>query len=361
MGTGLMSDFLLLIVPLLCLWGLGFAKPFASQLNKDCLSPERTASVRGLMALAVIFVHLGQYALGGPMLDLISKLGYLIVAVFFFLTGYGLQSQHIARQDYAKGFLLKRLRLVALPYLVLTGIYWSYFLWLGRDYDLKYVLMRFWVGNPLVSFSWYILAVFGFYLVFWLLMRLCKRNYTAMLLGGLIWFALHTAICVVMHFGAWWYLSALSAVAGMAWAIYREKLEAFLQRRYFVAAAAAFGLLAAFFLLDKLIDTPILSGVVKTGSATVFAVAFVVALYKIRFGNPALHFLGQMSMELYLTQGLAMMLIRNRVIHVDNSLLYSILVLPITVVLAAVVYIAFKGLPTSPRKTQPKKRRAASK
>lgn len=350
-----MPDLLLLLLPLLCLWGLGFARPFGKQLNTDCLSPDRALSLRGLMSLGVIFVHLGQYHQAGPALELISKLGYYMVAVFFFLSGYGLQSQYIRRNNYAKGFLFKRLRLVLLPYIVLTGIYWSYYLWMGRDYDLKYVLGRFLQGNPLVSFSWYILAILSFYLVFWLLMRLCKGNHKAMLLGGLVWFAVHTAVCVALRFSAFWYLSALCPVAGMAWAVYRKPIESLLQKRYFAVLAATALALGVTILLDLLIDLPVFSEAIKIASASLFAVTFVLTTYKLRIGNPILRFLGQMSMELYLTQGLAMMLLRSRLINVENSLLYSILVFPVTVLLAAIVYIAFKGIPGLTEKKKPKK------
>lgn len=352
-----MPDLLLLLLPLLCLWGLSFVKPFGKQLNTDCLSPERTASVRGLLALLVIFIHVGQYAPGGPVMTLLSRTGYLIVAVFFFLTGYGLQSRHMAQRDYARGFLLKRLRLVALPYLVLTGIYWSYYLWMGRSYDLKYVLTRFWQGNPLVSFSWYILAVFSFYLAFWLLMRLCRRNYKAMLLGGLVWFGLHTAVCAALGYGAFWYVSALCPVVGMAWAVYRKKLEDLLQKRYFAVLAAVAAALVLSFLLDGLLNTPVLSEMIKVASAGLFAAAFALVLYKVRFGNPALQLLGQMSMELYLTQGLALMVLRSRLIPIRSPFWYALWALPVTVILAAVVHIAFKGLPRLSAKPQPKRNR----
>ena len=352
-----MPDLLLLLLPPLCLWGLRFAKPFGKQVNTDCLSPDRTASVRGLLALLVIFVHVGQYAPGGPVTTLLSRTGYLIVAVFFFLTGYSLQSRHMAQKDYARGFLLKRLRLVALPYLVLTGIYWSYYLWMGRSYDLKYVLNRFLQGNPLVSFSWYILAVLSFYLAFWLLMRLCRKNHKAMLLGGLVWFGLHTTACVILKFSSFWYVSALCPVVGMAWAIYKERIEALLQKRYFALLAAGAAALGLSFLLDQLINVPVLSEMIKVISAGLFAVVFVMVLYKVRFGNPALQLLGQLSMELYLTQGLSLMLLRSRLIPIRSPFWYALCTLPVTVILATVVYIAFKGFPKLSSKAQPKKKR----
>ena len=226
---------------------------------------------------------------------------------------------------------------------------------MGRDYDLKYVLGRFLQGNPLVSFSWYILAILSFYLAFWLLMRLCKGNHKAMLLGGLVWFAVHTAVCVALKFSAFWYLSSLCPVVGMAWAIYRKQIEALLQKRYFAVLAATALALGVTILLDLLIDLPVFSEAIKIASASLFAVTFVLTTYKLRIGNPILRFLGQMSMELYLTQGLAMMLLRSRLINVENSLLYSILVFPVTVLLAAIVYIAFKGIPGLTEKKKPKK------
>lgn len=339
-----MPDVLLLLPVALCLWGIRWDKG----INGQSLSRRGTDALRGALALGVIFVHLAQFCPGGAAFALVEKTGYLLVAGFFFLSGYGLQRQHMTRKNYARGFLRKRLLEVALPYIAVTALYWSYYACLGRNYDWRYVLSRFAAGNPLVSFSWFIPAVLTFYLAFWLLMRLCKRNFGAMVLGGAVWFAVYTAACLSLGFGSWWYISAFPAVVGMAWAVHQEAIERVLRRRYFARLALVLGCLAGVAVLENLVSAGAAGNLLKACVATLFVAGLVVLLYKIRLGNPVLRLLGQMSMELYLMQGLAMMVPRSRWVYVESSLLYCLLSLVLTVAFAAVVHIAFKGIPKKP-------------
>ena len=169
-------------------------------------------------------------------------------------------------------------------------------------------------GKPIVSFSWFVPAVLTFYLAFWVLMKLCKQRYTAMVLGGAVWFAVYMVACMGLRWGQWWYISAFPVVAGMAWAVHGGAVDTLL----------------------------------KACAATLFTLVVMLALHKVRFGNPVLRWLGQLSLEIYLMQGLAIMLLRSRWIYIKTPVLYGGLILVLTVVFAAVVHIAFKGISKKP-------------
>lgn len=264
----------------LCLWGVKLAKPIFSQLHEDPLSTDRTTALRGLLALVIILGHLALRTDAGGLLKLLSRVGYLAVAVFFFLTGYGLQKQHMRRDNYAKGFLKKRLVAVVLPYVVVTGLFWSCYAGLGKVYSVKTLLSR-----SIVPYSWYIFAVLGFYLAFWLLMLVCKRNHRAMIAGGAVWFAVHTAICVVTGGEIWWYMSAFPVVIGMFWAVYESQLGQWLKRRYFLWFAITVAALAAALLISDRMGGGIAGeAVAKSVVTSLFAVAVVLLLYKVKPG-----------------------------------------------------------------------------
>lgn len=336
-----MAD-LLLIIPLgLCLWGLKFCRG----VNEQALSRSGTDALRGILALGILFVHIAQYCPGGPVFALVEKLGYLLVAPFFFLTGYSLLRRHMTHPGYVKGFLRKRFFAVALPYLVITALYWSYYQLLGRrcsPWDVVVLLAR---GRPIVSFSWFIPAVLSFYLAFWGLMKLCKQSYGTMVLGSAVWFALYTLLCLGLQFGQWWYISAFPAVLGMFWAHREAAIKKVLQKRCWPLLITAAACLAGFLVLENLAGAASLSSLLKACAATAFTATVLLALYKLRLGNPALRLLGQLSMEIYLMQGLAIMILRSRWIYVHSPLFYGLLILVLTILLAAVVHIALKGLP----------------
>ena len=339
-----MADLLLLIPAALCLWGLKWTRG----LNRECLDRDGTDALRGALALGIIFVHIAQYCPGGWGFALTQRLGYLLVAGFFFLSGYSLQSQHMAKKDYARGFLRKRLLGVLVPYLVITAVYWSYFQLIGRKYGWLDILSRFAQGNPIVSFSWFIPGILTFYLAFWAVMRLCRGRGALAVLGGGVWFVGYTLICILLEFGQWWYVSAFPAVLGMAWAVYRKPIDDLLRRRYWWALVLLLGTFAGVVILENAVQLGVMNTVLKSCAATLFAAGLVLVLYRVRLGNPVLRSLGRMSMELYLMQGLAIMVLRSRWLYVESPLLYGLLILVLTVVFAAVVHIAFKGIPKKP-------------
>ena len=339
-----MADLLLLIPLALCLWGLRPVKG----LNTDCLSKNGTDALRGALALGILFVHITQFCPGGVAFGLWEKTGYLLVALFFFLTGYGLQKQHMTKKDYHKGFLGRRLIGVLLPYLVVTAVYWSYYRLLGRSDGLWDVLKLFAEGTPIVSFSWFIPAVMTFYLAFWALMRLCKQSHSTMVLGGAVWFSLYTVICLGLRWGQWWYISAFPVVAGMAWATYGETIEKALKKRYILWLVLTVAGLAGALVLDSRLHEGVIDTLLKGCAALLFTLAVVLVLHKVRFGNPVLRLLGQLSMEIYLMQGLAIMVLRSRWFYVKSPVLYGGLIAVVTVVFAVIVHIAFKGIPKKP-------------
>ena len=339
-----MADILLLIPAALCLWGLKWTR----ELNEDGLGRNNTDALRGALALGILFVHIAQYCPGGVLFALMEKVGYLLVAGFFFLSGYSLQSQHMTQKHYEKGFLRKRLLGMLLPYMVVTAVYWSYYNLLGFGYDLRDVLGLFAKGRPIASFSWYIPAILTFYLAFWGLMKLCKESYTTMVLGSGVWFAVYCLACLLLGFGNWWYVSAFPAVLGMAWAVHRRAIEGCLRKQYWMVLVPVLAAFAGITVLEKLVYLGVFNTVLKACAATLFAAGLVLLLYRLRLGNPVLRGLGQISMELYLTQGLAIMVLRSRWIYVKSPLLYGLLILVLTAFFALVVRIAFKGIPKKP-------------
>lgn len=204
-----MVDLLVLVLAALCLWGLELAKPFFTGRNEDYLSQKNTLALRGLLALVIILGHLAQQVSGGKFFGLLGRSGYLVVAVFFFLSGYGVQRQHMTRSNYAAGFLKKRIVSLGVPYLVVMAVYWGYYAWQGQLFSPLEVLWSLVNGSPVVRYSWYILAVLIFYVGFRLIMALCGKNYGAMVAAGAGWYILYVLFCVLMHYALWWYISTL--------------------------------------------------------------------------------------------------------------------------------------------------------
>ena len=66
-----------------------------SLINNTYLSKDNCNSFRGLFALIIIIHHIAKSVSSGIILKPFTQVGYLIVAVFFFYSGYGLMKKHI--------------------------------------------------------------------------------------------------------------------------------------------------------------------------------------------------------------------------------------------------------------------------
>ncbi len=321
----------------LLLWRMKPVKPIKSW-NENYLSLETCRSWRGFFAVAVVLHHLSQLAKGGTIFYELIKIGILAVAVFFFFSGYGLQKQYMKSSNYQKRFLLRRLPAVLFPYIIITAVYWAVNAVFGTLYSPKEILVKTIVkGDPIVSYSWYILVILMFYLVFWLLMLACRKPWI-MILGGCIWYGLYVMFCMKMKYGIWWYNTAHLLPVGMFWAVYEDKMLSLIKKSYRVTAPFVWTAFLLLFCFSKKIQAHIPINNIRLITETVTCLLFVLSLIlftlKFEIGNLVLNRLGSLSLEIYLVQGLFTMSLRqDGFILIKNDFVFSILVLAGSVLL----------------------------
>ena len=109
----------------------------------DYLSNKSTKSLKGLLALLIIFHHISQKVTTGENFSNFEYMGRYIVALFFFLSGYGLYFQYSNNVNYMKNFLRKRLVRIFIPFYVFIVIYVIYRATLGEVINMDFFL-SFW-------------------------------------------------------------------------------------------------------------------------------------------------------------------------------------------------------------------------
>ena len=92
---------LLLLLAAICLVGI----KFDSFLN-DYIGKEQTTSIKGIFAIIILFSHLkGYIELSGPLdsafCSILNYIGQLMVAIFFFYSGYGVLISFL-KTDFSK-------------------------------------------------------------------------------------------------------------------------------------------------------------------------------------------------------------------------------------------------------------------
>ncbi len=336
-------DILPVSVLILFFFNAHLCKPL-NRINRDYLSLETTKCFRGLFALVIVFHHLSKTTDSGMIFPHFFSVGYLAVAAFFFFSGYGLQKSYIEKSErYKKGFLLKRIPGVLLPYIVFTIVYWGANLINGTVYTLADIFKGLINGHPIVSYSWYIICILLFYLFFWLFMMICNKHYNRIILYGCIWCVLWALFCIKMNYDSWWFNASHLLVIGIVWATYEKSIIRFIEQRYCITAAFVVICFAVLFLFRERIPTifPIqhASTLLSLVTAVIFVCCVLLLSMRIKSGNRIFDFLGEISLEIYLIHGLII-----KQTAIQNDLIRCTVVLLLTVSLSFVFHIVFSSV-----------------
>lgn len=328
---------------LLLLWRVKPVKPIQSW-NENYLSLETCKSWRGFFAVVVVLHHLSQLAKGGVIFYELTKVGILAVAVFFFFSGYGLQKKYIQSRNYQKRFLLRRLPTVLFPYIIITAVYWLVNAASGTAYSPKDIFIKTFVkGDPIVSYSWYIIVILMFYIVFAILMIACRKPWI-MIMGGCVWYGLYITFCMKMKYGIWWYNTAHLLIIGMLWAAYEDKITAFFKKSYRITAPLIWTAFVLLFYFSKKIQAalpiPNIRLITETITCLLFVLSLLLLTLKFEVGNPVLNQFGTISLEIYLVQGLFVLILHNdSFVYIQNDLLFSAAVIFGSILLAFVFHL----------------------
>ena len=253
-----------------------------------------TDCLKGAAAVVVMLYHLTFYS-DNRMLSLIfANTGQLAVAVFLFMSGYGLtvRFQKKGRQ-YFEGFWLNKVFHLILIFLVsgtvVTVINNIFF---HTDYnaaDIVRAALRFCYPNG--RELWFVAIILYCYVCFWI-----GRKY---LKGSLIWIVLNPIIyiglCIAADRGTWWYNTAFCFAIGELTALYKKQIDKKTEKGrgiWLLAATAVF----------LVIEWKYRQGVRQL--QYICPVSFLVLIYlftlRVRVNSRILKFFNQMTFELYL-------------------------------------------------------------
>ena len=300
--------------------------------NDDFMSVRSCNSYKGFFALIVILHHISQRISGGFLSADFTRVGYLAVAVFLFLSGYGLQKQNLSKSDYSRGFLLKRIPVILIPYILMTMIYWLIYALLGDVRSFGTLWHNFIVnGDPIVWFSWYVVCILYFYVGFYILMKIFKHNRAVTIFGGIVFCVLYILICSKLGFGLWWYQTSFVFVLGIIFSSYEERIVKFIKKYYLTVLLFS---LTSFIVLAKykweiywLIPSIKTEFTLVALLAFLFILCFITLTLKITINNKPLDFLGKISFETYMVQGALMLILRNGHFYMQNDFYWSVLIL----------------------------------
>lgn len=335
------------------------ARYSAGSFQEKVLDKESSASLRGLMALGVILHHISQkeaFSDAGE-LSFFVDIGFLFVGVFFFLSGLGLARSLESKPGYLDSFFRKRFLSIAVPFYVMTIIYFGLNFLMHKDIPLAKRLLSL-TGITLANEqSWYVIVQATMYISFFAAFRSTKtrtKSYAIILavilleaalflIGGHMfwwiridgsywwitnkWDTVHWSwkpVCWWFQ-GEWWVNSTITFLIGLVLGFNEKAIIQYLKKIYWIKTAAFLVMAVAAHLiwvkfLGSLnisywtefdsgkpgIDNKFITWTIQTVEVTCSALFIYMISMKFKTENAVTRFFGSHSLELYLMQAIAL-------------------------------------------------------
>lgn len=292
----------------------------------------RLNNLRGLCALIVMFSHIWWFS--GCVIKIFipfNKIVTIAVAVFFFLSGYGMMRSFTLKKGYLRTIWKKLLLLLykAIMAYVIASIM-EYIILLGNDVNNFRYYTPLHVFCFLQTTNWYVYELAGFYLAFIVIMYIMGEKWG---LAGM-------GIVSVIAFISLYYLGiiagAYSSILGYVFGMFCYKYSYLRWTKHFnwIFVSAVIGLFMSFvcmFILDR---TTIGFAFIRNAAAIAAIVLILHLIQYINITNFFTIFLSKISSELYFYH----LFISRLLCHIiDNAYLYAVTVIVLSMVFAIII------------------------
>lgn len=309
--------------------------------KKDYLSKDNSNCIKGIFAIIIIFHHIMQFhpVQMNPYVNyIVTSLGYLSVAIFFFFSGYGLEESFCKKKDYLSTFWKRRILSMYGTYFYVLIIYLLVFLAIGRRFSFSTILKSVLLYATIVNNGWFFFAIIVFYILFYVTHKFIKKDIFQML-GVLAGLVLWCMASIYWNFGYWTYLSVFAFALGIFWSHNKAKIDRYAeQSKGYVTGLILLGMSFAFtYLLGHMYSFPeSVYLIFQMLSAIIFPALVMWLCMKIPVSCVFTKFLGKYSKYIYAMHGLVLNVFSNE-FCIENTIVYILVSLFGSIILAVVV------------------------
>lgn len=313
---------------------------FISSEDNAILGMNNTTVVKGFLVYLVLFSHyLGYATLSDSVLDssfvaIIRFIGQLMVAPFFFFSGYGIfESVSKKKDNYINGFIKNRFIPLYLFFVFMLLTYVIYNAISGKSYDFVTILLSFTGWTSIGNSNWFIFDTFALYLIFACFFGLLYKKKS--IESVLALFSAVVFILVILLFiikDSWWYNTLLCFPLGMYISHYKERIQTLLKRQLGLMLIATFVMTVVFFYLQRI------HGIFYCGYSISFCLFLLVIMSRVEFHSYICSFSAKHVFSIYIMQRLIFDLLHDIIL---NPYLYFIVSTLIIVAVAIVLDYGF--------------------
>lgn len=301
------------------------------------LSKKYTNCLRGICAIIVVIHHLYQYTglFANTHIGILLGLsGALAVSVFFFYSGYGLMLSS-TKKNYVQSFFRSRFLPLYCFYVVLVILYSFWTLWIEHTISLDQFLHSFLFGKTIVTNGWYLQATFFLYLMYLFSFSTFKTTKTQ-ILGITVAVFVYCVFCRFLNLGAWWYQTIPCVVLGMVYCSMKTQIDILLNKYAWIIFIISGVMFAIFYIIISVfVKEPVFNAIYF-----IFFVCTVISFSYILCDTPIINnsffaLCGKYSLEIYVSHGLFLRLIRLNIIN--NKFIYILTVIVGTIIMSVIL------------------------
>lgn len=316
--------------------------------NTEYMSIGQTNAIKGIFVIMVLLGHSNTFVdvngvLDIPYLALRSHLGQMVVAVFLFYSGYGMMKSIMKKKyDYVKDIPLKRLLVVFIDFDIAVLLYVILNLILNKSYGWKTTLLSFVAWEEIGNSNWYMLVIFGLYIMMYLSFLILKYDDKA-IYTGLVLFVILSVLFVCFELFAgkerWYYNTVVLFPLGSCFALFQKQFENILKedKYFYTVLCIIMGVMYVGTCRFKTAGLPF-----YTAWACTFTLCILLLTLKFSIRSPLLEWFGKHVFSIYILQRIPM----NILSHVGFAKAYPYLFVVVVFVLTigiSVVYDYFIG------------------
>lgn len=299
-------------------------------------SKEKMQIIRAVIPAVIVLHHCALY-FDVEALCPLKCAGNYLVSVFFFISGYGVESAINNKASYLTSFWKKRGLSIMIPYIISLVLYFVvYILIHGGQFNFKNdIVDNFKNGGTFLPYSWFVYVIIICYFVFYV----CHRYFFSCKVSMLFETAILLFVALSMwllDMGHWWYNKILVFALGGWFYLW----EPFL-RNIFRGHRASFYISIICLVIISFILSIGNKGYLLPVSLLFFSAAVYFCISLIPWTanrNKIIIFLSSISYEIYLVQGIVLYLLRGPVLYIANDMIFILLSIINIVLLALGVH-----------------------
>ena len=329
-----MNIYLLLLL-ILILIGL---RIYPIKFNKNYLSKEYTACIKGIFILIVFCSHIITYIPYNPTQDnlalfFVKNIGQLMVTLFLFYSGYGVyESIKKKKIKYINGMPKNRIFKTLFHFDIIVLLFILINCIMGYGNNVLEILSSLIAWSSVGNSNWYIFVILVLYFITYLSFIIFKKeNKNAIILCTLL--TILTIIALSTYKESYWYNTMLCYPFGMMFSYHKNKINKLMlnNKTYYLTLVFLFLL----FIGIRRVST--ISTLYYSVFAIIFVIIVVMLTMKSKINNKYLKWFGDNLFYIYILQRIPM-LILSRLSYSNTHPYRFVIICFISTILLTIIY-----------------------